>query len=58
MQMKLQMAGCLRCCCINLMQQNHKENHREKQKHAEGGWTLEVLGGYHVSNVTTAPYQI
>lgn len=55
-QMKLQMRGCLRCCCINLMQQNHNENHREK--YAEGGWALELLGGYHISNVATAPYQI
>lgn len=29
-----------------------------KQKHTEGGWALEWLWGYHISNVTTAPYQI
>lgn len=47
MQSKLEMAGCLRCCCVNLMEQNHGENHGEnmaaKQKHAEGGWALELL---------------
>lgn len=40
MQMKLQMAGCLRCCCVNLMQQNHNENHREKY----GSETQKVVG--------------
>lgn len=29
-----------------------------KQKHAEGGWALELLWGYHISNVATAPDQI